>query len=267
MEIVITNDDGWGTKGILTLVVEMSKIGHVTVVAPDSARSGHGACISVAKELRLHKIPIKELTTTFAQPFEEMGIAAPQQQEILHHMDVYTSNGTPADCVKLALEIVFAEKNVDLLVSGINHGNNCSVNLVYSGTMGACFVGTEHHVPAIGFSLDDHSMEADFRTMAKYIVPITEMLLKRGFSRSECFNVNAPIGDIQGLKWTRQSAGHWEKEYITHRDENGEPFYTMTGQYVNEEPTANDTDMWAVANGYISIQPVSIDLTSPRGEQ
>ena len=138
MEIVITNDDGWGTGGLLTLIGEMRQIGHVTVVAPDSPRSGHGACISVTKELRL--------------------------QHIMHEdgLDVYTSNGTPADCVKLALEVLFAGRKVDLLVSGINHGNNCSVNIVYSGTMGACFVGAEHGIPAIGFSLDDHAMEADF---------------------------------------------------------------------------------------------------------
>ena len=267
MEIVLTNDDGWGTKGILTLALEMSKIGHVTVVAPDSARSGHGACLSVAKELRLHKVRKEEIAMAFAGLFEEMGIAEAQQHEVLGKVEAYTSNGTPADSVKLALEILFAGKTVDLLVSGVNHGNNCSVNLVYSGTMGACFVGTEHRVPAIGFSLDDHSMDADFRSMAKYIVPITEMLLKRGFNRSECINVNAPVGEIQGLKWTRQCAGHWEKEFIIHTDETGEPFYTMTGQYVNEEPTAEDTDIWAVEHGYISIRAVSIDMTSPRGAE
>ena len=237
MEIVITNDDGWGTGGLLTLIDEMRKLGHVTVVAPDSPRSGHGACISVTKELRL--------------------------QHITHEdgLDVYTSNGTPADCVKLALEVLFAGRKVDLLVSGINHGNNCSVNIVYSGTMGACFVGAEHGIPAIGFSLDDHAMEADFEYFKPHILPITQMLLQRGFMRNECVNVNAPVGEIVGTKWCRQCAGHWEKEFLTHTDADGGTFYTMTGQYVNEEPDAEDTDMWALAHGYISIQSVSIDLT------
>ena len=237
MEIVITNDDGWGTGGLLTLIGEMRQIGHVTVVAPDSPRSGHGACISVTKELRLQHI---------------------RQEEGL---DVYTSNGTPADCVKLALEVLFAGRKVDLLVSGINHGNNCSVNIVYSGTMGACFVGAEHGIPAIGFSLDDHAMEADFEYFKPHILPITQMLLQRGFVRNECVNVNAPVGKIVGTRWCRQCAGHWEKEFLTHTDADGGTFYTMTGQYVNEEPDAEDTDMWALAHGYISIQSVSIDLT------
>ena len=236
MEIVITNDDGWGTGGLLTLIDEMRQIGHVTVVAPDSPRSGHGACISVTKELRLQHI------------MNEDGL------------DVYTSNGTPADCVKLALEVLFAGRKVDLLVSGINHGNNCSVNIVYSGTMGARFVGAEHGIPAIGFSLDDHAMEADFEYFKPHILPITQMLLQRGFVRNECVNVNAPVGKIVGTRWCRQCAGHWEKEFLTHTDANGGTFYTMTGQYVNEEPDAKDTDMWALAHGYISIQSVSIDL-------
>ena len=150
---------------------------------------------------------------------------------------------------------------MDLLVSGINHGNNCSVNIVYSGTMGACFVGAEHGIPAIGFSLDDHAMEADFEYFKPHILPITQMLLQRGFVRNECVNVNAPVGEIVGTRWCRQCAGHWEKEFLTHTDADGGTFYTMTGQYVNEEPDAEDTDMWALAHGYISIQSVSIDLT------
>lgn len=262
MEIVVTNDDGWGTKGILTLVMEMCKLGHVTVVAPDSARSGHGACISVTKELRINKIEDSDVEQTFEQLFAETGVSDSARREILRNTDVYTSNGTPADCVKLALEILFAGRRVDLLASGINHGNNCSVNLVYSGTMGACFVGTEHRVPAIGFSLDDHAMDADFQLFREHIVPITQMLLQRGFDRTECINVNAPTGEIKGVKWTRQCAGHWEKEFITHEDACG-TFYTMTGQYVNEEPEAEDTDMWAIGHGYISIQAVNIDMTSP----
>lgn len=239
MEIVVTNDDGWGTKGIRTLVEEMSRLGHITVVAPDSPRSGHGACISVGRPIYLRK----------------------EESDCNGHVDVYTSTGTPADCVKVAIEVLLKDKKIDLVASGINHGSNCSVNLVYSGTMGACFVAAEHGLPAIGFSLDDHAQDADFSQMQPHIVPITENLLAKGFVPGRCYNVNAPVGDIIGICTARQCKGHWEKEMETYQDENGETYYTLAGNYVNEEPDDEHTDIWAINHGKISIQPVNIDMT------
>ncbi len=239
MEIVITNDDGWGTAGIRTLVAEMSKLGHVTVVAPDSARSGHATCISVGKPIYIHRL----------------------DEECTPEVEVYTCSGTPADCVKMLIEVLFRDKPIDLLVSGINHGNNCSVNLMYSGTMGACFVATEHKIPAIGFSLDDHSLEADFSLFRPYLTQIVGLLRQRGFVDNRCYNVNAPTGAIRGIRWTRQCEGHWEKELETYTDAEGHTYYMLAGEFINYEPQDETTDMWAIEHGFISIQPVSIDMT------
>ena len=240
MEIVVTNDDGWGTKGIRTLVAEMSKLGHVTVIAPDGPRSGNAACISVAKPMYLNRI----------------------EDECTNTVEVYTTNGTPADCIKFATNVLFKNRKIDLVASGINHGNNGSINLIYSGTMGACFVATEHSIPAIGFSLDDHAMDADFSGFQAYIPDITRMLLAKGFKPNECYNVNAPKGDIAGIRWTRQCYGHWADELEAHTDELGNTYYTLIGEYINHEPQDNSTDIWALEHGFISIQPVSIDLTA-----
>lgn len=240
MEIVVTNDDGWGTKGIRTLVAEMSKLGHVTVIAPDGPRSGNAACISVAKPMFINKL----------------------ENECTESVDVYTTNGTPADCIKFATNIVFKNRKIDLVASGINHGNNGSINLIYSGTMGACFVATEHGIPAIGFSMDDHSMDADFSRMQPYLTEIVKMLIAKGFKPNECYNVNAPKGEIAGIKWARQCHGHWADELEAHTDEQGNTYYTLIGSYINHEPDDETTDIWAIGHGYISIQPVSIDMTA-----
>ena len=240
MEIVVTNDDGWGTKGIRTLVTEMSKLGHVTVIAPDGPRSGNAACISVAKPMYINRI----------------------EDECSGNIEVYTTNGTPADCIKFATNVLFKDRKIDLVASGINHGNNGSINLIYSGTMGACFVATEHGIPAIGFSLGDHAMDADFSRFQTYIPDITKMLIAKGFKPNECYNVNAPKGNIAGIRWTRQCYGHWADELEAHTDELGNTYYTLIGEYINHEPQDNSTDIWALEHGFISIQPVSIDLTA-----
>ena len=147
MEIFITNDDGWGAKGILTIVRIMSELGHVTVVAPDGARSGMSNAITVTQPIYL-------------RPLNDPNWGTEEWQK---NVTVYTTNGTPSDCVKLAIDVVCEgdSSKIDLLVSGINHGSNAGINVIYSGTMGACFVGAEHGIPSIGFSIDDHSPEAD----------------------------------------------------------------------------------------------------------
>lgn len=239
MHILIVNDDGWGTPGIRMLTEEMCRMGRVTVVAPDSARSGHGACITVGKPLYVTEV-------------KDHGIAG---------ATVYTTNGTPADCVKLALEVVCPQDPFDLMVSGINHGNNCSVNVLYSGTMGACFVACEHGIPAIGYSIDSHLMEVELQHLRPYIVETAKHLMDEEWLERTCYNINAPVGEIQGVRWTRGCRGNWHKEMAETTDEQGRKCWTLAGEYVNHEPQAEDTDIWAVEHGYLSIQPVSIDMT------
>ena len=238
MRILITNDDGWGTPGIRMLAEEMSRLGEVTILAPDSPRSGHAACITVGKPLYL----------------------TPQECD-MPGVRLFTTNGTPADCVKLALEVVMADAYPDLLVSGINHGNNCSVNIMYSGTMGACFVGAEHGIPAIGFSIDSHAMDVDLSHMRPYLLDLTRHLLEEGFRPRMCYNINAPVGEIAGVRWTRQCQGHWTKEMLPKQDAEGRTYYELGGEFVNEEPEATDTDIRALADGYLSVQPATIDMT------
>lgn len=244
MEILIVNDDGWGSKGILTLRRLLSEIGHVTVVAPDGPRSGYSNAISMGKQVTLRQV----------------------------ERDVYVTNGTPSDCVKLAMDVLFGGDpgRIDFMVAGINHGSNAGINLIYSGTMGACFVAAEHGIPAIGFSLDDHQPDADFSYMEPYVVELTRHILDQYIPYGVCYNINAPVGPIAGIRWTRQVKGHWEKEMVRAVDDagnplsdaDGTPLYSMTGYHVNHEPDADDTDIWAMEHGYISIQPCTIDMTA-----
>ena len=169
MNIVVVNDDGWGTAGIRLLAKEMTKLGHVTVVAPDGPRSGYGACISVTTPIYLKRI----------------------EEHDLNGAEVYVTNGTPADCVKLAKEVVLKDQSIDLLVSGINHGSNAAINVIYSGTMGACLVAAEKGIPAIGWSINSHLLDADLHWMQPFIADVTQHLLEDGIAPGTCYNINA----------------------------------------------------------------------------
>lgn len=244
MNILITNDDGWGTKGITTLVRLMLPLGHVYVVAPEGPRSGYAASITVQHPMYLTRV-------------ENPG-------EGLEQAEVYVTNGTPADCIKLALNVLFDsdERKIDLLVSGINHGSNASINVIYSGTMGACLVAAEHGIPAIGYSYCDHAPDIDLTEAEKYIPEITRHLLEEQMPYGVCYNVNFPVGAVEGIQWTRQCRAHWQKEMLAHQDEQGRTYYTLVGDFVNHEPDAEDTDEYALAHHRISICPTSIDLTA-----
>lgn len=248
MEILITNDDGWGAKGILTLVRILTQLGHVTVVAPNGARSGMSNAITVAQPIYL-----KELNDP------NWG-----NEEWHKNATVYTTNGTPSDCVKLAIDVIFNgdSSKIDLLASGINHGSNAGINVIYSGTMGACFVGAEHGIPSIGYSIDDHKADADFSHMEKYILELTRHLIEERMPYGVCYNINAPVGALEGVKWTRQCRGYWSKEMIESTDSQGNKCYTLSGEFVNIEPEAEDTDHWAMNNHYISVHPCTIDQTA-----
>ena len=213
------------------------QIGDVVVVAPDGPRSAQSNALTVTHPIRFKKIEEKE------------GLIR------------YVTTGTPTDCVKLALnEIV--ERRPDLVVAGINHGSNSAINVIYSGTMGAVLEGCENGILSIGFSICDHSLEADFSLFEPFVLQITREALKNGLPHATCLNVNAPIGEIAGIKVARQCDGRWTKEYAKRTDPRGGSYFWLTGNFENHEPESEDTDEWALDHGYISIVPTKIDLTA-----
>ncbi|NDP22781.1 MAG: 5'/3'-nucleotidase SurE [Paludibacter sp.] len=235
--ILITNDDGHDAKGIELLTRLMMQIGDVVVVAPDGPRSAQSNALTVTHPIRFKKIEEKE------------------------GLKRYSCTGTPTDCVKLALnEIV--ERQPDLLVSGINHGSNAAINVIYSGTMGAVLEGCENGVLSIGFSICDHSFDADFSIFEPYILKITRTALEKGLPHATCLNVNAPMGEIAGIRIARQCDGRWAKEFAKRSDPQGRSYFWLTGYFENHEPEATDTDEWALSKGFISIVPTKIDLTA-----
>jgi len=235
--ILITNDDGHEANGIEVLTRLMMEIGDVVVVAPDGPRSAQSNALTVTHPIRFKKIEEKE------------GLIR------------YVTTGTPTDCVKLALnEIV--ERRPDLVVAGINHGSNSAINVIYSGTMGAVLEGCENGILSIGFSICDHSLEADFSLFEPFVLQITREALKNGLPHATCLNVNAPIGEIAGIKVARQCDGRWTKEYAKRTDPRGGSYFWLTGNFENHEPESEDTDEWALDHGYISIVPTKIDLTA-----
>lgn len=237
MRILITNDDGWGAGGILSLVKVMRQLGEVIVLAPDGPRSGQSNAITTDSPIRIKQV------------LNEPGLA------------VYTCNGTPTDCVKAAFYTVFKDAKPDLVCSGINHGDNGSINVIYSGTMGAVLEGCTHDVLSIGFSLSDYSHEADFSLFEPYILRITKRLLELPRKENLCWNINAPKGEIKGVRLTRQCRGYWDKEFQPYTDPGGQTFYLLTGRFVNAEPDSPDTDQFANAHGFVSVTPTTIDLT------
>ncbi|MFV0392187.1 MAG: 5'/3'-nucleotidase SurE [Paludibacteraceae bacterium] len=235
--ILITNDDGIDAPGILALVEMMKSLGDVIVVAPDGARSGQSNAITVNHPIRYRLVE------------ESDGLKR------------YSCTGTPTDCVKLAFNEL-NERKPNLIVSGINHGSNAAINVIYSGTMGAVLEGCENGVPSIGFSLCNHSYNADFSAFEPFIKQIAMKTLKNGLAANVCLNVNAPSGQIKGTRVARQCNGQWVKEYAKRTDPQGRDYFWLTGYFDNFEPQNPETDEWALANGYVSIVPTTIDLTA-----
>lgn len=237
--ILVVNDDGITAPGIKALVEAVHDLGEVVVVAPDSPQSGMGHAITINKPLRLREMHLFE------------GIKA------------YQCSGTPVDCVKLAVDKVL-HRTPDLCVSGINHGSNSSINIIYSGTMSAAVEASLEGIPSVGFSLLDYSYEADFSAAKTYARFVAEMVLKYGQPKHSLLNVNIPKGEfkeIKGLKICRQANAKWEEEYMERLDPMGKPYYWLTGKFVNYDK-GQDTDEWALANGFVSVVPVQHDLTA-----
>jgi 5'-nucleotidase len=238
--ILVTNDDGYQAKGFKALIDAMRPLGKIVAVAPLEAQSGMSHAITVKHPLRVHKIKEEE------------------------NFSMYAVNGTPVDCVKLAINQLLGKKP-DLLVSGINHGSNSSTSILYSGTMGAAIEGSINHIPSIGFSHISYSHETNLEAAINYAKKISEKVLKNGLPNDICLNVNFPDASekaINGIKICRQTMGYWREEFDKRRDPIGKEYYWLTGYYHNHEPEAEDTDEWALKNKYISIVPVQTDLTS-----
>jgi 5'-nucleotidase len=236
--ILVVNDDGITAPGIKNLLEVMQEIGHVVVVAPDAPQSGMGHAITIGKPLRFDKV------------------------ELYQGVEMYKCSGTPVDCVKLAVNKIFKGKKPDLCVSGINHGLNNSINVLYSGTMSAAVEGAIEGIPSIGFSLDDYTEDADFSFTKKYIKSISLQVLEHGLPSATLLNVNFPKGgDLKGIKICRQADAKWAEEFDERKDPYGRPYYWITGVFQNND-NGEDTDVWALDHGYVSVVPVQFDLTA-----
>ncbi len=238
--ILVTNDDGIFAPGITALAKIASKFGDIVVVAPDKPQSGMGHAITINSTIRIQK-------SHYHKALME-----------------YSCSGTPVDCVKMAVNHIL-KKRPDLVISGINHGSNSSINVIYSGTMSAAIEGALEGTPSIGFSLCDYSIEADFTQAEKFIEKIIEQTLKNGMPKGVCLNVNIPklkTEDIKGIKVVRQAKANWVERFDERKDPYGRDYYWLTGEFVNFEPESLDTDEWALSNGYISVVPTQADLTA-----
>ena len=238
--ILVSNDDGISSLGIRLLVELMTEIGEVIVVAPDSPQSGMGHAITVGNTLRLDKT------------------------DIFGSVSAYKCSGTPADCVKLAKHHLLANGKPDLVVSGINHGSNTSISVLYSGTMSAAIEGAIEGLPAIGFSLCDFSSEADFSHVGEHVQKIAREVLNRGLPKGVALNVNIPPKRneaIKGVKICRQARAKWEEQFDVRRDPTGRKYFWMAGNFVNFDK-GEDNDEWAIANNYVSVVPCQYDLTA-----
>jgi len=238
--ILVTNDDGIKAPGLRSLIEVMNEIGEVVVVAPDSPQSGMGHAITINSTLYCDKIKVTD---------------GPQLE--------YSCSGTPADCVKLAINELL-DKKPDLCVSGINHGSNSSINVIYSGTMSAAIEAGIEGVPAIGFSLLDFRWNANFKPLKEYIKKISLEALKKGIPKDVVLNVNFPLlknGKIKGMKICRQARAYWVEEFDKRTNPMGREYYWLTGTFINEDK-GEDTDEWALNKGYISIVPTQFDLTA-----
>lgn len=239
--ILVTNDDGITSPGIRTLIEAVKPLGKVVVLAPDSPQSGKGHAITLGFPLRMNQVDIFE------------GIEA------------WTCSGTPVDCVKLARDKIL-DRAPDICVSGINHGANHSINIIYSGTMSAAMEAAIEGIPSVGFSYLNYDYDADLAICREVAHTVTKKMLHTGLPKHTLFNVNIPDverEDYKGIRITRQANAKWVEEFDERRDPHGKKYYWLTGEFKNQDP-GEDTDVWALENGYTSLVPVQFDLTDYR---
>jgi len=240
--ILVTNDDGITAGGIRALVEVAKEFGKVIVVAPDSPQSAMGHAITITKPLRLKKV------------------------NVFDGIESYACSGTPVDCVKLATSQVLHGKP-DLCVSGINHGSNSSINIIYSGTLSAAMEASLENIDAIGFSFLDYKSDANMEVTKKHVRIVIAQVLKYGLLDHQMLSVNIPnlpAEEIKGIKICRQAKAYWNEEFDERTDPQGRKYYWLKGKFTNED-TGKDTDEYALQEGYVSVVPVQHDLTAYNG--
>jgi 5'-nucleotidase len=238
--ILVTNDDGINAPGIRNLVDAVRGLGKIVVVAPDKPQSGMGHAITIGNPLRLNPM-----------------------HHLFEGVEAWQCSGTPVDCVKLAVDKVLRRKP-DICLSGINHGANHSINVIYSGTMSAAVEAAIESIPSVGFSILDYSVEADFTAARKYVKIIVEEVLNHPLDKHLILNVNFPAVPeslIKGLKVCRQAYAKYEEDFIERNDPNSKKYYWLTGKFVNFDK-GRDTDVWALEHNYVSVVPVQFDMTN-----
>lgn len=240
--IFLTNDDSYLSKGFRAAVNLAREFGDVVAIAPDRVQSGMSQAITINQPLFIRQVEKSE------------------------GVEIYAFSGTPVDCVKVAFDHIYSERKVDLVLSGINHGSNAAVNVMYSGTMGAAIEGSFYGIPSIGLSLDDHDSDADFEGAVEVGRKVISDILNSTDSlpRPLCLNVNVPrcaASELQGVRLCRQTKGFWREEFYSRQDPHGREYYWLTGAFQNAEPEAEDTDEWALAHNYASVVPIQVDMT------
>ena len=236
--LFLSNDDGVNAKGLRELIRTLCPLADLVVVAPDGPRSGSSGSITSENPLR--------------------AVLVEQKPGIV----LYKCSGTPVDCVKLALHSL-VPRTPDMVIGGINHGDNSSVNVHYSGTMGVVIEGCLKKIPSVGFSLCNHAADADFSAVLPYVRRITEEVLQHGLSVGICLNVNFPNDSVlKGIRICRQTKGVWTNEFQQAVHPRGGHYYWLTGEYRNDEPEAEDSDHWALDHGYVAVTPTKIDVTA-----
>lgn len=238
--ILVTNDDGYQAGGLKAAIAVARRFGRVVVVAPETPQSGMSQSFTMYKPLFLRTVR------------EEEGLT------------VYTLSGTPVDCVKMAFDYLLADRRVDLVISGVNHGSNSALSILYSGTMGAAIEGSFYECPSIGLSLTDTAADADFSAAVSYGERIVRAVLERKPECPFCLNINVPAGPVdalRGIRICRQNRGVWKESFVRCTDPHGREYFWLTGAFENHEPGAEDTDEWALGHGYVAVVPVQTDLT------
>lgn len=243
--ILITNDDGITAPGIRSLVEAVQDLGEIAVVAPDKPQSGMGHAITIGVPLRLNKV-----------------------DDLFEGIEAWQTSGTPVDCVKLAVDKIL-HKKPDICLSGINHGANHSINVIYSGTMSAAMEASIEGIPSIGFSLLDYRFEADFTAAKYYVHKIVKSLLQRKMNKHFLLNVNIPAMPLElmnGIKVCKQAYAKYDEDFDERLDPHGKKYYWLTGEFVNFDK-AEDSDVWALEHNYVSVVPVQFDLTNYKLKQ
>ena len=234
--ILVTNDDGIDAKGLKELIEVMQLFGEVVVISPGISQSGKSAAITVDSPLMVSKIK------------EEDGLT------------IYKCTGTPVDCIKLGFNQLL-ERKPDFVVSGINHGANSSISVVYSGTVAGAIEGSLHGVPSLAFSLNDYNADADFAKSKIWCAKIFQTVIENGLPNFTCLNINIPVGRPRGIKVVRQTRGKWVEEFEKRTDPHGREYYWLSGYFQNFEKESEDTDIYALENDYVTVVPVNVDMT------